>query len=76
MILDKQDQSGSRCSDGQKSTAAAVNEEVTEDRHNSTSEVTALKEMLTQRDNEISILWHVAARIVWLSYCSFKLDSI
>ncbi|KAM9341239.1 kinesin-like protein KIF6 [Symphorus nematophorus] len=52
MIVDKQGQRGTRCSDG----PATVRKEVTEDSHDSAAEVTQLKEMLTQRNNEISVL--------------------
>ena len=50
--MDKQGQRGTGCSDG----PVTVRKEVTEDSHHSAAEVTKLKEMLTQRDNEISIL--------------------
>ncbi|KAM7376607.1 hypothetical protein PAMP_006330 [Pampus punctatissimus] len=50
MILDKKG-GGLGCSDGQSSPAAEI-----QDNHHSVAEVTKLKEMLTQRDNEISIL--------------------
>nr|XP_019940257.1 PREDICTED: kinesin-like protein KIF6 [Paralichthys olivaceus] len=56
MILDKQ-RGGNKRSDGKASPAATVSEEVIQDNHPSSStQVTKLKEMLTQRDNEISIL--------------------
>ncbi|XP_044230917.1 kinesin-like protein KIF6 [Thunnus albacares] len=55
MILDKQGR-GNRCSDGQASPAVIVREGEIQDNHRSAAEVTKLKEMLTQRDNEISIL--------------------
>ncbi|XP_067335038.1 kinesin-like protein KIF6 [Channa argus] len=55
MILAKQS-GGNRHSDGQESPAATVREEVVQDAHHSTAEVTKLKEMLIQRDKEISIL--------------------
>lgn len=54
MIVDKQGQRGSRRSDEQESPAATVS--VNGDSHHSSAEVTTLKKMLTQRDNEISIL--------------------
>nr|XP_020464386.1 kinesin-like protein KIF6 isoform X2 [Monopterus albus] len=49
MFLDKQSRA-SKCSDAQESPAATVSED------GRTAEVSKLKEMLTQRDNEISIL--------------------
>ncbi|XP_050934267.1 kinesin-like protein KIF6 [Lates calcarifer] len=55
MILDKQS-GGNKRNDGQESPAATKREEVTQDSHHSAAQVTKLKEMLTQRDNEISIL--------------------
>ncbi len=55
MIENKQG-GGSMHSDWQDSPAATVREEVIQDSHRSAEEVTKLKEMLTQRDNEISIL--------------------
>lgn len=46
---------------GEESPAPAPGD-VPGDSHRTTAaEVTRLKEMLTQRDNEISILWHGAA---------------
>lgn len=51
IIVDKKRQIGSRFSDGRESPAATGNEE-----SNSSAEISALKQMLTQRDNEISIL--------------------
>ncbi|XP_045919303.1 kinesin-like protein KIF6 isoform X2 [Micropterus dolomieu] len=45
-----------RHSDRQKPPATSVREEVVQDSHHSAAEVTKLKEMLKQRDNEISIL--------------------
>lgn len=57
MIMDKQG-GGNRCSDGQESLAATGREEVIQDSHHSPAEVTKLKEMLMQRDNEISIFLH------------------
>lgn len=65
MILDKQS-GGNKRNDGQESPAATKREEVTQDSHHSAAQVTKLKEMLTQRDNEISILWHGAAKFVLL----------
>ncbi|KAK2825896.1 hypothetical protein Q5P01_020110 [Channa striata] len=55
MFLAKQGE-GNRHSDGQESPAATVRDEVLQDVHHSTAEVTKLKEMLIQRDKEISIL--------------------
>ncbi|XP_060939280.1 kinesin-like protein KIF6 [Limanda limanda] len=56
MILDKQ-LGGNKRSDGKASPAATVSEEVIQDNPPiSSTQVTKLKEMLTQRDNEISIL--------------------
>ncbi|XP_044022940.1 kinesin-like protein KIF6 isoform X2 [Siniperca chuatsi] len=52
MIMDKQG-GGKRHRDGQESP---VREEVIQDSHHTAAEVTRLKEMLTQRDNENSIL--------------------
>ncbi|XP_071327412.1 kinesin-like protein KIF6 isoform X2 [Trachinotus anak] len=54
MILDKQ-HGGNQCIHGQESPAAA-RDEVIEDSHHSAAKVAKLKELLTQRDNEISIL--------------------
>ncbi|XP_023250493.1 kinesin-like protein KIF6 [Seriola lalandi dorsalis] len=53
MILDKQG-GGNKCI--AESPAATAREEVIEESHHIASEVTKLKEMLTQRNNEISIL--------------------
>lgn len=58
MIMDKDGQRGNRRSDGPESPAAAVSEEVIQDSHHSAAEVTKLKKMLRERDDEISILWH------------------
>ncbi|XP_026209606.1 kinesin-like protein KIF6 isoform X2 [Anabas testudineus] len=55
MILAKQDGGNRRCN-GQDSPAATVQDEVMQDAQHSAEEVAKLKEMLTQRDNEISIL--------------------
>lgn len=55
MIPAKQGE-GNRHSDGQYSPATAVQKEVMQDAQHNAAEVTRLKEMLTQRDNEISIL--------------------
>uniref|UniRef100_A0A3P8RX85 Kinesin family member 6 n=1 Tax=Amphiprion percula TaxID=161767 RepID=A0A3P8RX85_AMPPE len=56
MILDKQVRRN-RHSDGQESPAATgMQEEKEENSHHSAAEVDKLKEMLQQRDNEISIL--------------------
>ncbi|CAK6962119.1 kinesin-like protein KIF6 [Scomber scombrus] len=55
MILDKKG-GGNRCSDGQASPSAIAKEGEIHNNHHSAAEVTKLKEMLTQRDNEISIL--------------------
>ncbi|XP_041809096.1 kinesin-like protein KIF6 [Chelmon rostratus] len=56
MIMDKDGQRGNRRSDGPESPAAAVSEEVIQDSHHSAAEVTKLKKMLRERDDEISIL--------------------
>nr|XP_046268924.1 kinesin-like protein KIF6 isoform X3 [Scatophagus argus] len=56
MIMDKQEQRGNRSHGGQQSPAATVSEEIIQDSHHSATEVTKLKKMLTQRDDEISIL--------------------
>ncbi|XP_054470457.1 kinesin-like protein KIF6 [Anoplopoma fimbria] len=53
MIMDKQS-GGNRHSDGQASPAATV--AVIQESHHCAAEVTKLKEMMTQRDNEISVL--------------------
>lgn len=50
-----------RHNDRQEPPATSVREEVVQDSHHSAAEVTKLKEMLKQRDNEISILWYGAA---------------
>lgn len=55
IILAKQG-GGNRRSDGQDSQAAAAQGEVMQDAQHNAAEVAKLKEMLTQRDNEISIL--------------------
>ncbi|XP_078134394.1 kinesin-like protein KIF6 [Sander vitreus] len=55
MIMNKQD-GGNRHSDGRASPAATVREAVIQDSNHSTAEMTRLKEMMAQRDNEISIL--------------------
>ncbi|XP_053191178.1 kinesin-like protein KIF6 [Scomber japonicus] len=55
MILDKKG-GGNRCTDGQASPSAIAKEEEIQYNHHNAAEVTKLKEMLTQRDNEISIL--------------------
>ncbi|XP_039992325.1 kinesin-like protein KIF6 isoform X2 [Xiphias gladius] len=55
MILEKKG-GGNKCSDGQELPAATVREDGIQDSHQSAPTVTKLKEMLTQRDNEISIL--------------------
>lgn len=54
--MEKKGQRGHGCSDGQRSPTFTVREDVVPDSHHSAAEVTKLKEMLTQRDNEISIL--------------------
>ncbi|XP_076605030.1 kinesin-like protein KIF6 [Chaetodon auriga] len=56
MIMDKQGQRGNRRNDGQESPAATVSEEVVQDSLHSAADVTKLKKMLRERDNEISIL--------------------
>ncbi|XP_031177271.1 kinesin-like protein KIF6 isoform X2 [Sander lucioperca] len=55
MIMNKQG-GGNRHSDGQASPAATVREAVIQDSNHSAVEMTRLKEMMAQRDNEISIL--------------------
>ncbi|AWP16946.1 putative kinesin-like protein KIF6 [Scophthalmus maximus] len=55
MIVDKQG-GGRERGDGKESPAATVSEEVIQDDYHSAKQVTTLKEMLSQRDNEISIL--------------------
>ncbi|XP_049453113.1 kinesin-like protein KIF6 isoform X2 [Epinephelus fuscoguttatus] len=55
MIMDKQG-GENRQSDGRASRAATVREAVIQDCHHCAAEVTRLKEMMTQRDNEISVL--------------------
>ncbi|XP_028422454.1 kinesin-like protein KIF6 isoform X1 [Perca flavescens] len=55
MIMNKQG-GGNRHSDGRASPAATVREAVIEDSDHSAAEMTRLKEMMVQRDNEISIL--------------------
>lgn len=55
MILDKQS-GGKSCGDGQMTPRAATKEGEIKNNQHSAAEVTKLKEMLTQRDNEISIL--------------------
>ncbi|XP_059210074.1 LOW QUALITY PROTEIN: kinesin-like protein KIF6 [Centropristis striata] len=55
MIMDRHG-GGNRSSDGKVSPAATVREVGTQDSHQHAAEVTKLKEMMTQRDNEISIL--------------------
>ncbi|XP_070835582.1 kinesin-like protein KIF6 [Chaetodon trifascialis] len=52
IIMDKQGQRGNRRNDGQESPAATVSE----DSLHSAADVTKLKRMLRERDNEISIL--------------------
>ncbi|XP_032356665.1 kinesin-like protein KIF6 isoform X2 [Etheostoma spectabile] len=55
MIMNKQG-GGNRHSDGRASPAATVRETVSQDSNLSAAEMTRLKEMMVQRDNEISIL--------------------
>ncbi|XP_029981840.1 kinesin-like protein KIF6 [Sphaeramia orbicularis] len=55
MVLEKQDM-GNRHSDRQVSPAVTVTQEDVKESQDHSAEVTKLKEMLTQRDNEISIL--------------------
>uniref|UniRef100_A0A671UE43 Kinesin family member 6 n=1 Tax=Sparus aurata TaxID=8175 RepID=A0A671UE43_SPAAU len=56
VIMGKQGQRGNSSGDKQESPAATVSEEVIQNSHHSTAEVNKLKEMLMQRNNEISIL--------------------
>ncbi|XP_039642954.1 kinesin-like protein KIF6 isoform X2 [Perca fluviatilis] len=55
MIMNKQG-GGNRHSDGRASPSATVREAVIEDSNHSAAEIARLKEMMVQRDNEISIL--------------------
>ncbi|XP_036928363.1 kinesin-like protein KIF6 isoform X2 [Acanthopagrus latus] len=56
VIMGKQGQRGNSLGDKQESPAATVSEEVIQNSYHSTAEVKKLKEMLVQRNNEISIL--------------------
>ena len=56
VIMGKQGQRGNSLGDKQESPAATVSEEVIQNSYPSTAEVKKLKEMLVQRNNEISIL--------------------
>ncbi|XP_034714773.1 kinesin-like protein KIF6 isoform X2 [Etheostoma cragini] len=55
MIINKQG-GGNRHSDGRASPASTVRETVSQDSNLPAAEITRLKEMMVQRDNEISIL--------------------
>ncbi|XP_042357157.1 kinesin-like protein KIF6 [Plectropomus leopardus] len=55
MIMGKQ-RGENRLHNGKASTEAAARETIIQDGHHNAAEVTKLKEMLTQRDNEISVL--------------------
>lgn len=56
MILEKPGSGDSGCGVQVSQVAASGEGELQE--HHSAAEVTKLKEMLTQRDKEMSILWH------------------
>lgn len=65
-----------RCSDDKEIPAATVKEEEIHHSQHCAGEVAKLKEMLEQRDNEISILSHVAASLVQLQLIFLKKDLI
>lgn len=61
-----------RSSDDKATPAATGREEEIQHSHQSAGEVAKLKEMLGQRDNEISILWLAAASLLQLQLISIK----
>ena len=71
VIMGEQGQRGNSSGEKQESPAATVSEEVIQNSHHSTAEVNKLKEMLMQRNNEISILWRVTTSSLYCILFSF-----